>query len=332
MTDLAKQMKESRKPKASSSKPARAHATQEDASDSEILSEDDDVDEVAHSTVEAKGKYPSSEWLLDSCASSHMTDQDSLFRTLKPLQKRKWIKVGGGYLQATHIGSAVMGGPSGKQIVLENVLFVPGLGVSLVSWNQFSQQFAVQPPSFTLKSLSSKPVVQTKLRGGVPFIHSISEILEPQHTGILSQERDGTAMANTESEDQWELWHRRCAHLGKGLLRNLHRVTDKKDPIPVPSEHQNCKGGDMDLGITFTNQPSRAPQRNPVGRKPFGAKFSDRGLSETPLRRLGENIEAVSPLSKADNGGSIQNLPESSTPQQPLSVQLPPPPKDIGEY
>uniref|UniRef100_A0A9Q8USZ2 Retrovirus-related Pol polyprotein from transposon TNT 1-94-like beta-barrel domain-containing protein n=1 Tax=Passalora fulva TaxID=5499 RepID=A0A9Q8USZ2_PASFU len=154
MTDLAKQMKESRKPKASSSKPARAHATQEDASDPEIPSEDDDVDEVAHSTVEAKGKYPSSEWLLDSCASSHMTDQDSLFRTLKPLQKRKWIKVGGGYLQATHMGSAVMGGPSGKQIVLENVLFVPGLGVSLVSWNQFSQQFAVQPPSFTLKSLS----------------------------------------------------------------------------------------------------------------------------------------------------------------------------------
>uniref|UniRef100_A0A9Q8LC82 Uncharacterized protein n=1 Tax=Passalora fulva TaxID=5499 RepID=A0A9Q8LC82_PASFU len=95
---------------------------------------------------------------------------------------------------------------------------------------------------------------------------------------------------------------------------------------------ENEKGGDMDLGITFTNQPSRAPQRNPVRRKPFGAKFSDRGLSETPLRRLGENIEAVSPLSKADNGGSIQNLPESSTPQQPLSVQLPPPPKDIGEY
>ncbi|KAF2206123.1 hypothetical protein CERZMDRAFT_54456, partial [Cercospora zeae-maydis SCOH1-5] len=102
--------------------------------DKEALKDmDDDVDEVAHSTVEAKGKYMPSRWLLDSCASSHMTDQESLFRELKPLQRKKWIKVGGGYLIATHVGNAVMGGKRGKQIVLKNVLFVPGLGVNLVS-------------------------------------------------------------------------------------------------------------------------------------------------------------------------------------------------------
>ena len=95
-------------------------------------SEGEEVDEVAHSTVEAKGKYPSSDWLLDSCASSHMTDQPSLFRELKPLQTRRWIKVGGGYLHATHIGKAVMGGRKGKQIVLKDVLLIPSLRVNLV--------------------------------------------------------------------------------------------------------------------------------------------------------------------------------------------------------
>ena len=62
-----------------------------------------------------------------------MTDQESLFRDIKPLERKKWIKVGGGYLTATHVGSAVMGGRKGKQIVLKGVLFVPRLRVNLVS-------------------------------------------------------------------------------------------------------------------------------------------------------------------------------------------------------
>lgn len=224
----------------------RAHASQEDSqpqssqSNSESPSEDDEIDEVAHSTVEAKGKYPSSEWLLDSCASSHMTDQPSLFRTLVPLEKAKWIKVGGGFIKATHVGNAVMGGKSGRQIVLENVLFVPSLGVSLVSWNQFSKQFAVQPPSFTLRSMDGKPVVKTKIQGGVPFIQSLSSDLELR-AHLAQEDEDVWEHAMVATEDQWELWHRRCAHLGKGLLRNLHKVTDMREPIPVPKETHQCK-------------------------------------------------------------------------------------------
>ena len=40
--------------------------------------------------------------------------------------------MGGGYLKATHVGRAVMGGRKGKQIVLERVLLVPSLRVNLV--------------------------------------------------------------------------------------------------------------------------------------------------------------------------------------------------------
>ncbi|XP_073287519.1 uncharacterized protein, partial [Primulina huaijiensis] len=152
--------------------PASSSKSQEDTP-----SQGDDVDEVAHSTVEAKGKYPSSEWMLDSCASSHMTDQPCLFRHLSQLRVRTWIKVGGGYLKATHVGKAVMGGRKGKQIVLEGVLLVPGLGVNLVSWNQLSKQFGVQPPKFTLNSLSGEPVIKTRMHGGVPFIEEIDQAL-----------------------------------------------------------------------------------------------------------------------------------------------------------
>ena len=54
---------------------------------------------------------------------------------MNPIVQKTWIKVGGGYLRATHVGSAVMGGRKGKQIVLKGVLFVLGLGVNLVSWH-----------------------------------------------------------------------------------------------------------------------------------------------------------------------------------------------------
>ena len=67
-----------------------------------------------------------------------------------------------------------MGGRKGKQIVLKGVLFVPRLRVNLVSWNQFSKQFGVQLPRFTLHSPDRKPVVRTRLLGRVPFIEEIS--------------------------------------------------------------------------------------------------------------------------------------------------------------
>jgi hypothetical protein len=248
-----KRKQERRPQKAYQAQEAESHSSAEEVVRAQSPLEGEEVDEIAHATVDAKGKYPSSEWLLDSCASSHMTDQPSLFRGMKPLQVRKWIKVGGGYIKATHVGEAVMGGKSGQQIILKNVLYVPGLGVNLVSWNQISQQFGVQPPSFTLLSTSGKPMIQTRLQGGVPFIHSISHLLKEKKQGqqaYLAEEvsfsaqepLDGYAFANSEQDlKQWELWHRRYAHLGKGLLRNLHKAADLKKPIPVPNEEHKCR-------------------------------------------------------------------------------------------
>ena len=70
--------------------------------------------------------------MLNSCALSYMTDQLCLFRHLSKLRVKTWIKVGGRYLKAIHIGKAVIGGRKGKQIVLEGVLLVPSLRVNLV--------------------------------------------------------------------------------------------------------------------------------------------------------------------------------------------------------
>ncbi|RAQ99895.1 CoA-transferase family III [Stemphylium lycopersici] len=209
------------------------------SSSPETMSDDDEYDEVAHSTAEVQGKFPSSEWLLDSCASSHMTDQSCLFRSMTPLTRKKWIKVGGGFLLATHIGNAEMSGRAGRKVVLEDVLLVPKLGVNLVSWNQFSKQFGVQPPSFSLVSPSGETVVQTKLLGGVPFIDEISPLLQERahYSSCAPPIENAFVTAQSETDlKQWELWHRRFAHFGKNLLQNLHKVTDLKEPIPIPKD------------------------------------------------------------------------------------------------
>ena len=73
--------------------------------------------------------------MLNSYALSYITNQPCLFRHLSKLRVKTFIKVGGRYLKATHIGKVVMGRRKGKQIVLEGVLLVPSLRVNLVLWN-----------------------------------------------------------------------------------------------------------------------------------------------------------------------------------------------------
>lgn len=101
--------------KQTTKRPARAYAaksesdTEKNSEASPELSDNETYDEVAHASIDAKGELPLQQWLLDSCSSSHMTDQILLFRgPLKLLPLKKLIKVGGGTLSASYEGDAVM--------------------------------------------------------------------------------------------------------------------------------------------------------------------------------------------------------------------------------
>ena len=65
--------------------------------------------------------------LLDSCVSSHITDQPSHFTEL-PV--KKWIKLVDSYIKASYVGGAVTEGRRGQQFLLHRL--VPGLSVNLV--------------------------------------------------------------------------------------------------------------------------------------------------------------------------------------------------------
>jgi hypothetical protein len=96
-------------------------------------SDDDELVEYAHLTRDEIRKIPHSYWCSDSCASSHMTDDKSLFRLpLIPI-RRKTILVGGGQLFTNWMGTAELRVKGSGSILISDVLYVPNLGVNLLS-------------------------------------------------------------------------------------------------------------------------------------------------------------------------------------------------------
>src|ERR1700722_11231706 len=89
--------------------------------------------EHAHLTRDEIRKVPYSSWCSDSCASSHMTDDKSLFRTPLVSIRPRAILVGGGQLFANERGTAQLKVKGSGSVLISDVLYVPKLGVNLLS-------------------------------------------------------------------------------------------------------------------------------------------------------------------------------------------------------
>lgn len=110
--------------------PSDADTESSGPNSSESDADEDEVEEVAAHSQDL-GKVPPSLWVSDTGATTHMTDQRQLFRSLTPV-KRRTIKVGGGKLYSWHMGVCELRVPSGRTVLLKDVLFVPNLGVNLL--------------------------------------------------------------------------------------------------------------------------------------------------------------------------------------------------------
>ena len=113
------------------------HAADEESSTDNYSTTDssdsDDSVEHAHLTRDEIRKVPHSYWCSDSCASSHMTDDKSLFRSpLIPIRQRT-ILVGGGQLYANWMGTAELQVKGSSSILISDVLYILHLGINLLS-------------------------------------------------------------------------------------------------------------------------------------------------------------------------------------------------------
>lgn len=226
-----------------------------EASDYSIES-DDEEEECVFLTKESIRKTTPSTWPADTGASSHMSDQRHLFRELRPIPRRR-IRVGGGVMYAREKGTANLVCKDGSSMLLQDVLYVPGLGVNLLSARRVCQaglkgRFGATEMYF---KLGKKKVIEATMHEGLYIVTHVAEGYgETAFASIDTNMQDATeeALMQTKpkrerselTEDQKEVYmlmHRRFNHLEPNKLRNLHKVTTLAKPIKVPAKRDICE-------------------------------------------------------------------------------------------
>ena len=242
--------------------------------------EDEEIsDEIAALSKDVTCKVPKSKWVADSGASSHMTDQLRLFSGPLTCIRRRTIKVGGGRLYADHCGTVIMRDKGGNSIRLSDVLYVDKLGVNLLSGKRMCEKGlrgSFDQNGLYMHDQFGKLVVKATERGGVYVVEKIangydsfalySSMQRDSHAAFpaevdttmedqpsAAEPNAGSKEATTDQVDHsqpakqkaagdYQLWHRRFAHLGPEKIRNLHKVTTLERPIVIAtSDHEVCE-------------------------------------------------------------------------------------------
>ncbi|KAI0995304.1 hypothetical protein K3495_g12878, partial [Podosphaera aphanis] len=266
---LQPQFRSQAKPKVEThklSKKAHGYAVAEEQETSDSDSnEGTDSDETVLLSHELLSKATPSTWPADTGASSHMSDQPDLFRTYQRI-KRRSIQVGGGVMYADYKGTVDLVCENGSSTRLKDVLFVPNLGVNLLSARKVCQNgllgsFDTNQMFFTL---NGKKVIECTMKNGLYIVTNIasayketafpasvsmgSEVIMSDDSSSKeltlenSNPNEQEVIENLSSKEQanYQLWHRRLNHLGPEKLRKLHKVTTLSTPIKVPNDNVMC--------------------------------------------------------------------------------------------
>ena len=251
----------------------KSYIMKEENSDSEIDFYSDD--EVCALNKEQIKLVPPTVWPSDTACTSHMSDKRFLFSQLTPI-KRRCIRVGGGMMFADFRGVAKLVYEDGSSTLLPDALYVPGLGVNLLSAKRLCE--AGLKGSFDDKSMyfkmGNKIMVHSKMDQGLYIVKHVSKELDgliavhdaykslsaididpvSTNTKLPSHRSNNQLMQNhtlsseyLEKEigktdlDRYILWHKRFSHLGPDKLRNLHKVTTLREAIKVPKIGEVCE-------------------------------------------------------------------------------------------
>ena len=158
---------------------AESDGSDDDTSNSEVETDASDQEpEIANLSKEQICRIPHEKWVADSGASSHMTDQRRLFRTLRPIPKRR-ILVGGGELFAKFRGDILLRGRNGGEVILKDVYWVPKLGVSLLSGSKMCAgglRGAFDADELRMLDKNGNTIVKATKSGGVYIVDWVTQM------------------------------------------------------------------------------------------------------------------------------------------------------------
>lgn len=156
-----------------------------------------------------------SAWVLDSEASSHMSNKREDFVNLRPLAFPAAICVADGTeVQATDIGSVSFAVPGGSTVTLTEVLFVPDLdrrllSVAALTLKQVDVHFGNGMCSL---AVGGKTIVQIPQVGKLFVLNSLKT--ETQDQARRAEEHDAA------------LWHARLGHVPHSRIDAVRAVTE----------------------------------------------------------------------------------------------------------
>ncbi len=174
----------------------------------------DDEDHGLLSTSTCFAARCSTDWFADSGATQHMSDQRSFFKTFTPVEPNTWMVngIGDAHLSVLGYGNiqfiTVVKGVK-RIVTFEMVLFVPGLGVNLLSIAAVTDvgltvHFIESRVSFT----KNKTIVIVGERVGRKLYHLAIRPNLPSHHAA-----EEIACFAVPPLPSMSLWHQRLAHI-----------------------------------------------------------------------------------------------------------------------
>ena len=159
----------------------QGYAAGDKSSSGESDTDEDYADETAAISKGIACKIPKFDWVADSGASTHMTDQLQLFSGPLVRIKRRYIKVGGGRLVADYCGTAIMRDEKGNSVKLSSVLYVPNLGVNLLSGRRMCEKGlrgSFNEHSLLMHDSKGKLLLEAGESGGVYIVKKVAKGLD----------------------------------------------------------------------------------------------------------------------------------------------------------
>ena len=157
-------------------------------------------------------------WIVDSGATSHMCNDESLFSEIKPLLKSQAVQVGDGHsVEAKGEGTVELKITLSTGVScckLSNVLYVPDLSYNLLSVSKAAKSGKViefHGNGCNIINKNSKIIAAATKIGDLYFLNCIND--DTAYT-VQNNKFDSRSKMVT-------LWHRRFGHLGENNLKNL---------------------------------------------------------------------------------------------------------------
>lgn len=163
------------------------------------------------------GNQKSSTWFVDSGATNHMSSDKSLFQRLTNINKSVCL-ADDRTVMAEGVGDVQLICEDGIKVTLQNVLYVPKLGSSLVSVPKIVEK------GFTVVFGENGCKITSK---------SGTTITAKKINGLYRLSNEGSSALNASTSASTILWHRRLGHVNIDYMKKIGLATD--------SAHLNCR-------------------------------------------------------------------------------------------